>query len=222
MTTNETQVLATLYFLPNQYLFEMIKKDGVCMRKLLNQQDVASVFSQEPFDSGWIDPGTVRTGRRGGQRWTVYYAGPCVRLMDIGEGKPLKVPLPATVLVSFGTNHFLYALREEDTFPYGNQREAMLYNAPLPNVFSNGGICWGNVGVPNVQDTQPGKIWELFMSSTFNNHLCDQKSVRFPNMILDQWKELSMGKAKRYPEEDLIKYERLDLIIERLVRYGTH
>ena len=60
------------------------------------------------------------------------------------------------------------------------------------------------------------------MSSTFNKHLCNQKSVRFPNMILDQWKDLSRGKAKRYPEEDLIRYESLNVIIERLVRYGTH
>lgn len=119
-----------------------------------------------------------------------------------------RIPLPGFVFVGHGQTYQLWALRA-DPWNAGGQLEpgTILYEAPVPNA-QPGGICRGNVEMP---EAGAGTIWEAaraFFESGFNNHLSNGKSVKYPGGVLALWKELHKAKAEAYPLDDLVETRR--------------
>jgi len=58
--------------------------------------------------------------------------------------------------------------------------DAPLYNAPLPNVGSEGGICFGS---NSLEDKNIGQTWQLFLDSPFTSHHSNGKSKSQPDDV---------------------------------------
>jgi hypothetical protein len=124
------------------------------------------------------------------------------------EGKEdvLRVPLPHLLLVRTtrdGRNPeyklFACAKRPESL-------TATLYHAPLPNVFSSGGICWGSVSRPKTDSISLKADWEALLGSRFGNHACTGKCTSHPDDIRKLLLELNENQRRRvYPKRELIE-----------------
>jgi hypothetical protein len=81
-----------------------------------------------------------------------------------------------------------------------------LYQAPFPNTYQNGGICWGEV--TTLKDATPATLLptlRLFLEgSLFNNHVANEKSSRRPGSILALYDDLVAEQADSYPLDDLL------------------
>ncbi len=123
-----------------------------------------------------------------------------------GREDAIRVPLPHMILMRTTTSesnpdYKLYACAKR---PESLTDE--LYHAPLPNIFSGGGICWGSVsrgttfkGMSLVND------WASLLSSAFGNHATRGKSKKHPNDIRKMLLELNENQRRRvYPRSDLI------------------
>jgi hypothetical protein len=80
---------------------------------------------------------------------------------------------------------------------------SQLYQFPLPNINSDGQVCWGSVS-PRNKDT--ATIWANFISSKFNYDLSGGKSLSRPNSIVDKLIDISQSLATVYPEQDLVPH----------------
>lgn len=125
---------------------------------------------------------------------------PCEPVMDLQR---LHVPLPGLVLFGMGTNYFIWAVKTEKLDPF-----LEIYRAPLPNVYTDGKICWGMVKPPRATSRSLFQAWELFTKSTFNNHLASGKSKRAHDdvrAVLREAKLITTDGSDRYPLQDLVR-----------------
>ena len=123
-----------------------------------------------------------------------------------GREDPIRVPLPHMVLIRTTTSesnpdYKLYACAKR---PESLSDE--LYHAPLPNIFSHGGICWGTVsrGTTFTGMSLAGD-WQSLLGSRFGTHACHGKSKKYRNDIRKMLLELNKNQRRRvYPRKDLI------------------
>ena len=84
-----------------------------------------------------------------------------------------------------------------------------LYHAPLPNVFSSGGICWGSVElVANETSNSLAADFARLLGTAFNSHGVSGKSKQHPADVRKHLVELEARHAKRYPTADLLPAKR--------------
>ena len=113
------------------------------------------------------------------------------------DGKQLRVPLPSAIFAMFGDNCYLFAKKEDSFAP-----TQTLFHFPLPNINSNGLICFGTYDKPaSVTDT-----FNLFHQSSFNHHHVNEKSRKFPTDVRRLLSQLD-GK-KKFPLTDLISLDK--------------
>jgi hypothetical protein len=123
-----------------------------------------------------------------------------------GRDDALRIPLPHMVLIRTtigGSNpdYKLYAcVKRPDALT------DKLYHAPLPNIFSSGGICWGNISLGASSNSISLKQdWELLFGTCFGNHACFGKSKKHRQDIRKMLLELNENQRRRvYPRSDLI------------------
>lgn len=193
------ETLASLHFMPSgDYLF--IDRAGGQTAKFVTAPDVVAAFSKRQPDTGWLPAGVVRTGYKSGSPFVVYSAPAQKYTVQFADhDAPLEIPLPRTVLLSYGDRkHKIWALGEKIFSP-----NAQAYHAPFPNVYSNGAICWGQNAPPLVDPQDARKAWQMFFDSAFNNHLSNGKSQSHPLDVRGLLRALAERKARKYPLDDL-------------------
>lgn len=208
--------LAALYWLDSgHYLFRLPKKTaaGIIWRaKFVSAQDVVSAFSGSEIDTGWLAPGVVRCGHSQAGPWYVYSAPPQKALIQLDDAAPrMEIPLPRTVMLAIGRGYYLWALMTKRFDP-----RADACHAPLPNIHSNGSVCWGQLNPPAVDARQARRAWELIVCSVFTDHLVDGKSRAQTNDIRLMLKQVQ-GRST-YPVDDLVPVGNISVLIDTLLK----
>jgi hypothetical protein len=159
------------------------------------------------FETGLLNGDTLFMRQEGIKRTVVEYRKPQMTGLFLeGSETALRVPLPGLVLirsVSEGNQpkYAVYAVKKRPA-----SLEAVLFNAPLPNIYSSGGICWGTVPkAATLARTTLAGDWAMLLGSPFGNHAAGGKSKAFPQDIRQQWLALEASKKRRYPTRDLIE-----------------
>lgn len=165
---------------------------------------VATVLAQHVrFESGWLDGSVVLIEQVGQQRTLVVYRPAQVSGVWLeGSDAPLRLPLPPLLLVrqtdGNGAGHYrVFAVTQRPT-----DWDTPLFHAPLPNIYSSGAVCWGNVRVEPT--LPPAQVWQPLLGSPFGNHAVWGKSRRFPTDIRQHWLDLAQARRRVYPLRDLM------------------
>ncbi|MCB9452427.1 MAG: hypothetical protein H6672_13400 [Anaerolineaceae bacterium] len=160
------------------------------------------------FDTGLLSGDTLLVRQEGVKKLVVAYRLPGkTGLFLDGSDTALRVPLPGLVMIRATTDdrqpqYSLYAVKKRPV-----TLDEPLFHAPLPNVFSGGGICWGTVS--RVSDagltgTSMAEDWAMLLGSPFGDHAVSGKSKAHPQDIRQMWIALEERQARTYPKSDLI------------------
>jgi hypothetical protein len=191
---------------------------GVILRK--QDDDAVSEYAVDPaqialalgndmrFDTGIIQTDTLLVRQDGIKKTIVEYRKAQMTGIYLeGSLTPLRVPLPALILIRH-TQHdarpqyHIYATKRRP-----KTLDAPLYHAPLPNIFHSGNICWGNVAQPSSEElatTSLATDWQQLLGTPFGDHGCVGKSKSHHSDIRQKLIALEAQGAKRYPTSDLI------------------
>jgi PRTRC genetic system protein B len=187
-----------LYFMDGHFLLREMDHNDIETYKFLRAADVNAAFSLRDYDSGWLPAGVVRTGANAQGAWTVYSVPARMQNLWLGD-RLISVPLPRLVMLTTGGGSYLWALKTRDF-----ERDAQAWRAPLPNVYIDGGICWGANPQPKGDPDQVRKAFTLFFEAPFNAHLVDGKSATWKSDVRQLLDGLA-GKGKKvFPEKELI------------------
>lgn len=203
-----------LEFRDGQFLFASKNLEGGLMERFISDAAVREAFAGVPVDSGWMRPEVVRWGDGRNGQWAIAFFAPAVWELEItrestpAEGlndqaaspeltstlERLKVPLPGIVWFGIGTQYYVWAVKTEHLRP-----ELEIFRCPLPNVYVDGKVCWGLVRPPLCTARTLFDAWQLFITSTFNNHLASGKSKKFTDDVRVLLRELAAGVDPRAP-----------------------
>ncbi|WP_013334880.1 hypothetical protein [Gloeothece verrucosa] len=179
------------------------QEDKRTIRKFISPLSVRQALEKIPIDTGFIPPGIVRWGMFNGDQWAVKFIPPQKYTLNFGlvEGKELSlsVPLPAFVFLGKGTTYYLWAVKEKTVLP-----TAIVFHAPLPNIYDNGAICFGNVSVLRASLQVMDEVWSRFLGSVFNQDFSTNKSKKYPDNVIEQLKMVAGKTTKKYPNNDLV------------------
>jgi hypothetical protein len=169
----------------------------------------AALAANVTFDTGPLPADTLCVRAIGTQRVIAGFRRPAKTALWLeGSDDPIHVPLPGLILI-----RTTYANRNPDYALYatgGRERPAdydmPLYRAPLPNVYTDGGICWGTVRRGEVALAGPSlaEDWAQLLGSRFGNHGVAGKSRSHPEDIRQMYLELEKRRARVWPGDDLI------------------
>jgi hypothetical protein len=173
--------------------------------KCLSPESLQRAFHLEQVDTGWIDPGVVRCGSSTVGNWAVLHIPPdrhTLELKDSSQSKSVSLPLPGFVMLGIEDKYWLWAVT-------GNRFDptALAHQAPLPNVYNTGVICWGNNTPPTASAQTMSQAWTRFITTPFNDHLVQGKSRKHSIDVTQQLLTLSRGKRKAYPTNDLVPHQ---------------
>ncbi len=191
---------------------------GVTMRKYEGErvteypidpaQAAVALAAKVTFNTGLLSGDTLYIHMENISKTVVEYRKPQMTgvFLDNAESA-LRVPLPGLVMIRKTTDdrtptYAVYAVKKRPV-----SLDVELFNAPLPNVFNSGSICWGTV--QRVSDTSLSgaslaEDWAQLLGSPFGDHACSGKSKAFKDDVRRKLIELEAKKSKRYPTSDLI------------------
>lgn len=134
------------------------------------------------------------------------------------SSEPLRIPLPPLVLIRVSngnsSNYSLFAVKKRP-----NSLDEPLFNAPLPNIYSSGSICWGNVRLNTPKTANLAEDWRLLLGSAFGNHSLNGKSIRYPSDIRQHL--LALQDKRIYPKRDLVATKKtLGQVLEKGTTYA--
>lgn len=194
---------AALYLLEEQGHYLLKYRSGEEYRtKYVKHGDVAAAFTGSEADTDWIDSGIVRLGSNKEGDWFVFYAPKQIRDIPFvidGMAQVLRVPIPAMIMYALGGKISVYALKSKSFSP-----DSKLFLAPFPNTGDFGGVCWGSTPLPKITHTNARTIFDMFLSSTFNEHHDTGRIKGFEGSCLPYWKRLADRKAKTFPLRSLV------------------
>jgi len=197
-------ITAALYFTDQgHFLFKYKQLDtwrnnpaeGISVSKTLREPEVCAAFTRKTTDSGWLQNGIIRVGNNSKGAWYVFWSKPTMAMITLGD-ESMVIPIPATVLVSARKEFYLFALATDTFSPQWNA-----FDAPFPNVHSDGRICWGKNAAPKPGTDHALDAWNLFFQSPFNGDMVTGKSKKYTTDIRVQY-PLLVGK-KEYPVKTL-------------------
>ena len=168
--------------------------------KYIDYPALIKTLAEEDYKSNWFLESYFKLHfiqRQNGRVLTVYSTIPRTYTLYFND-LVINVPLTGAVIVQYGRKLWVYAYKSNRPLSINSQ----LYKFPLPNIDSNGLICWGTV---SPSQTKIDLAWQSFISSRFNEDYCRNKSKRFPQNIVEQLTDLSQSLNQVYPEEDLIE-----------------
>jgi hypothetical protein len=191
-------VRGTLYFLEAQYLFRYQDGSGV-HTKFLTPQDLAAAFSQNEKDSGWAPAGVVRVGECVRGPFYVYTvpARMVTCTLETGDAA-VTFPIPRTVMLGVGKIYYIWAMKSQE---FGADQAG--FQAPFPNVYPDGKICWGGNSIGEAEAGSARKAWELFFVAPFSAHLAAARVEREVNDVRVLLRNLAVNKAKKFPLANL-------------------
>ena len=192
---------AELLFIEQNYIFHYLEGNRH-VYKSLTSDVLRNAFANEPTDTDWLPKSVIRHGSGVSGNWVVCFFSQQRYSLQV-NGEQLHLPLPSFVFMGIGSSYFLWAVKKNQFDP-----NLILYHAPLPNVMTDGRICWGNVCPPSVNLSNVESAWSLFMGSTFNQDYTQGKSRKYNNNIIEQLKLLNrkneVSSRCRYPVSDLV------------------
>ena len=171
-------------------------------------QIAVALAAKVTFDTGLLSADTLLVRQDGVKRVVVEFRKQQKTGIFIeGSDAPIRVVLPALVLIRTTTenkspNYQVYAVKERPS-----TLNIPLFHAPLPNVYSSGGICWGSVQrVKNIslQTNSLAADWSQLLGSPFGDHMVGGKSKAEPKDIRKQLLTLEARNARVYPKSDLV------------------
>lgn len=226
-------VQAELLFLEGQLVYhwrDAPEKGGGEHFKFVSPDQAARAFQQQAVDTGWLPQGLVRWGSSPAGSWLVKFIPPQYHTLtftalnmehfkELGEVKKdlaqVTVPLPALIFAGTGETYFVWAIKGK-LF----DARAKLYHAPVPNLYGDGKVCFGQNKPPQAGWESIEKTWKLFIEETpFNADLTRDKSVKHPADIRKQLiavakqaekaskNALAGGGGIEYPASDLVPLE---------------
>jgi PRTRC genetic system protein B len=171
--------------------------------KLVAPAAVKAAIALEQVDSGWMS-GVRRWGMGPEGEWAVLYQPPARHpLLVVDQAHPqgelITVALPGLVWYGCGRDYRLFAIGEEELSP-----GSALYHAPLPNIYGDGRLCWGNLTPPMAAASTLGEALRLFLTSAFTDHLAQGKSVQEKANVLVHLRKVARRRRRRYPVADLV------------------
>jgi hypothetical protein len=179
----------------------------------VSPEDVATALARTVvFDSGLLNSNTLCIRSEGARRSVIEYRRPQKTPLWLeGSEDALHVPLPGLVLIRTTTanrdpQYDVYAVTER---PAGY--EALLYHAPLPNIYSSGSICWGTVAKVSADHLAGNDLaadWRQLLSTPFGNHSVSGKCATFPDDVRKLYIELERRRSRVYPKKELIPARR--------------
>jgi len=186
------------------------KQDGECVSEYpVEPAQVAAALSAKTcFDTGLLTENTLLVRQEGIKKTVIEYRPPSkIGVYLEGSETALRVPLPPLVLIRVtmeggSPQYGLYALKKRPA-----DLSEPLFNAPLPNVFNSGAICWGSVkrvSDTGLTSTTLSEDWMMLLGSPFGDHAVSGKSKSQPFDIRKKLIELEGKKARVYPKSDLI------------------
>lgn len=215
-------------FRDGQFHLSMMNSEGGRIERFVSTAAVREAFSGIPIDTGWIRPEVVRWGDGKTGEWAVAFFPPAVIELEItregpivsgtAEGAPdvpssilerLPVSLPGLVWFGIGTNYFVWATKAPQFQPHHT-----IFRCPLPNVYQHAEVCWGLIKPPRATARTLFQAWDLFIKSTFNNHLASGKSKRHREdvrVLLREVKDV-------YPVEDLVPQTESKIALDTMIR----
>lgn len=204
----------SLEFFDGQILFRSTSTNGSGEKlKFLNPAAVAAAFQRAPIDSGWLPLGVIRCGHTAlGDFAVLSVAAQKTRVEIEGRTRALEVHLPAFVFLGIGPAFYVWATVEKEVTP-----QARLYVAPLPNVFSDGRICWGQNKPPRASAATIADTWKLFITSPFSDHAANNKARGYDRDVRPLLVSLARAK-KKFPARLLLPHrEKLDHVVSRII-----
>lgn len=191
---------------------------GVMLRK--REGDMLTEYAVDPaqvavalaakvtFDTGLLSGDTLLIRTEGVKKTVVEYRkGQKTGVFLEGSETALRIPLPPLLMIRTTSedrnpNYAVYAVKRKP-----KSLDVALFQAPLPNVFNSGSICWGTV--QRVSDTALSgaslvEDWAMLLGSPFGDHACSGKSKSHRSDIRQKLIELETNSARRYPTSDLI------------------
>lgn len=200
----------SLEFRDGQCLFKGATPGGTVVEKLVSWAAVREAATNIPVDSGWLPPEVVRWGMVASVgEWAVAFIPRRRRAVELTRGVPgqneevdkVEVPLPGMVIFGVTNKYFVWAVKGERLDPF-----AEVYRAPLPNVMQDASVCWGLIKPPAASAKTIVKAYELFITSTFNNHAASGKSKSDREDVREVLRGLAAaGEGARYPADDLVR-----------------
>jgi PRTRC genetic system protein B len=115
----------------------------------------------------------------------------------------LEVSMPALAFFGYDQRYYVWAFRDAEL-----KGDTNLCAAPLPNVDSNGAICFGSNLVPKASAKAIEETWRIFLASPFTNHSVNGKSRKYPDDVRKQLMRLAERNNRRYPMDDLVSLNR--------------
>ena len=204
---------AELLFIDRHYIFHYLEGNRH-VYKSLTSDVLHSAFKNEPTDTDWLPKSVIRHGNSISGNWVVCFFPRQRYNLQINE-EQLSVPLPSFILMGIGSSYFVWTVKKNLFEP-----NLSLYHTPLPNVMSDGRICWGNVFPPLVSLSNIESTWFKFISSTFNQDYTQGKSRKYNNIVerLQLLNQKLKGSSRcRYPISDLVPV-RDKLTVDKAVR----
>lgn len=206
------QAQCALYFLDAQLLY-VKAEDGVLHSKFISTEGAREAFSYEAFDSHWLPPRIRRWGHQAQGRWAVQFTSPAnyeIELPAHPTGPEemraplrLRLNLPGLVFMGMRNIYRLWAIAESEFDPH-----ALIYHAPLPNIYSDGRICFGANTPPEVVAPNLDQAWDLFLRSPYTCAHTSGRSLAYPEHIcpaLIAYAQRADPDAP-YPVEDMCPY----------------
>jgi len=167
-------------------------------------QAAVALAAKVTFTTGLLSGDALYIHMEGISKTVVEYRKPQMTGVFLDNAETaLRVPLPGLVMIRKTTDdrtptYAVYAVKKRPA-----SMDVELFNAPLPNVFNSGSICWGTVQRVSNTSLSGASLAEL-LGSPFGDHACSQKSKAFKDDVRKKLIELEAKKSRRYPTSDLI------------------
>jgi hypothetical protein len=164
---------------------------------------LAQALGKLPTTTGLLPGGTIGTGMLEGAPFYVQYIAPRPVALptDVGGGKEIvyRFQTPPLIWAGWETDYRIWAVKAAGMI---HQNE-VLYQAPFPNTYNTGGICWGSARPKPATPQTMGETLKLFLEeSRFNSHIANNKSLSQSANVLLLYPKLRPNKP--YPLDDLV------------------
>jgi hypothetical protein len=163
---------------------------------------LTTAIANLPQTSGLLPKNTLATGQIGGETFTVIYVPPRAAKISCqstaaGGLQLYPIQTPPLVCGLKGHDFRIFALNTPRYPTHDGQR---LANAPWPNTYTNGSICWGNAKLPSMPNIDA--FLSLYLEgSAFSPHLTRDRSKKYQD-VAKLYSQLNAKTA--YPLEDLV------------------
>lgn len=198
----------TLKFYDFGIVLHRVTPDGATEHLVDPAQVATALAARVRFDTGLLSPDVLCVQTDGPRTLVAQHRKrQKTSLLIEGSNAPVFVPLPDLVLLRVVAgderpDYRVFACKGRPTDP-----DAVLYHAPLPNVYRDGRICWGNVPKASTASLTSNTLDEdfaLLLGTTFTNHSVSGKSHSHTDDIRAKYLDMEQRRTRTYPTRDLI------------------